>query len=181
MRPPSRPLSDDRGFSLVELGIVISVIAVLASVVLVSRGYLNAAKQKTAGDLVQTLRTAGRDHAKRHFKGLGFGTPGQNTPPALSMQALRGSGLVPENVRTPWKNQGSAREAGVAILPDNGQTAALAAKCADFTCMRICMEMPDQETCDDMVKQFQGSSLYAKCEQNGCGLNGTLFLNVISR
>lgn len=164
-----------------ELGITISVIAVLTSVVLVSRGYLNAAKQKTAGDIVQTLRTAARDHAKRHFRGLGFGTPGQNNPPALSMQALRGSGLVPENVRTPWKNQGSAKEAGVAILPENGAAVALANKCSDFTCMRICMEMPDQESCDDMVKQFQGSSLYAKCEPNGCGLNGTLFLNVISR
>lgn len=179
MRPPSGSLPDDRGFSLIELGVVISVIAVLASVVLVSRGYLNAAKQKTAGDLVSTLRSAGRDHARRQFKGLGFGTPGAQN--SLSMQALRGGGLIPENVRTPWKAQATANESGVSIVPENGATVALGTKCADYTCMRICLETPDQESCDDMVKQFLGNALYAKCEQSGCGLNGNYIMNVVTR
>ena len=180
MRSSRRFSNDVRGFSIVELGIVITVISVLASVVLVSRGYLNSAKQKTAGDLVQTLREAGREHAKRHFKGLSFGTPGQTTPPALSMQALRGAGQVPENVRTPWKSQGTAKDSGVSIVPDNGVGTPLQTKCADYTCMRICMETPDKENCDDMVKQFQNIALYAKCEQSGCGLTGHV-VNIISR
>ena len=177
--PLARP---PRGFSLIELGVVISVIAVMSSVVLLSRGYLNSAKQKAGGDLIQAVRNASRQHAQRNFKRLGFGTPGSTTPPALSMTALRASGLIPENIKTPWKAQATANDSGVGVVPDSGLgNAVAAAKCGGFTCMRVCLEVPDQETCDDMKKQFEQSSLVSECKANGCGLTGNFIFNVVSR
>ena len=182
MRARFLPARPPRGFSLIELGVVISVIAVMSSVVLLSRGYLNSAKQKAAGDLVQAVRNGARQHAQRNFKGLGFGTPGSTTPPAVSMTALRAAGLIPENIKTPWKSQGTANDSGVGVVPDSGLGNAVAsAKCGGFTCVRVCVEVPDQETCDDMKKQFEQSSLVTECKANGCGLTGNFILNVVSR
>jgi hypothetical protein len=123
------------------------------------------------------VRNASRQHAQRNFKGLTFGTPGSTTPPALSMTNLRASGLIPDNNTTPWKTQATANDSGVGVVPDSGLGSAVAAaKCGGFTCMRVCLEVPDQETCDDMKKQFEQSSLVSECKANGCGLTGNFIL-----
>jgi prepilin-type N-terminal cleavage/methylation domain-containing protein len=46
------------GFTLIELGIVIAVIAILAAVVIVGRGFINSAKVSKAVDQVDVMRKA---------------------------------------------------------------------------------------------------------------------------
>jgi prepilin-type N-terminal cleavage/methylation domain-containing protein len=51
--------ASERGFSLIELGIVIAVIAVLASVVIVGRGFINSSRTGKAAEALSTIRKAG--------------------------------------------------------------------------------------------------------------------------
>lgn len=51
--------ASERGFSLIELGIVIAVIAVLASVVIVGRGFINSSRTGKAAEALATIRKAG--------------------------------------------------------------------------------------------------------------------------
>lgn len=75
-----------RGFSLIELGIVIAVIAVLAAVVVFGRGFILAARVTKAVDASNTIRKAASA-----FAGVNGGAvPNSNTNelPALANRSL---------------------------------------------------------------------------------------------
>ena len=100
---PSRSLRSRRsgGFSLIELGIVIAVIVVLSGILITGAGYFRAAKQRTAVDLVLTIRKASSQFALRHSKGLAYGrSAAQNDPQNVTLAGLRGEGFLPTNVTT---------------------------------------------------------------------------------
>jgi len=59
VRPYRSFRASERGFSLIELGIVIAVIAVLASVVIVGRGFINSSRTGKAAEALSTVRKAG--------------------------------------------------------------------------------------------------------------------------
>jgi prepilin-type N-terminal cleavage/methylation domain-containing protein len=83
-RRPSR-----RGFSLIELGIVIAVIAVLAAVVIFGRGFIIAARVTKAIDASNTVRKAAST-----FAGLNGGSLAQ-VGNANQLNALQRRGLLP--------------------------------------------------------------------------------------
>jgi len=78
-----------RGFSLIELGIVIAVIAVLASVVIFGRGFIVAGRVSKAVEGLTTVRKAGAAYA-----GLQGGTVTASTGPEITSLANRS--LLPE-------------------------------------------------------------------------------------
>lgn len=92
-----------RGFSLIELGIVIAVIAVLAAVVIFGRGFILAARVTKAVDATNTLRKAGATIAG--LNGGSFGTAmfsGGSQLKALSDRNL----IPPLAANTPWTVSG---------------------------------------------------------------------------
>jgi prepilin-type N-terminal cleavage/methylation domain-containing protein len=65
-----------RGFSLIELGIVLAVIAVLAAIVVMGVGQISSAKEHNAVKLVGAIQVAARTYAAREKKGLAFSSIG---------------------------------------------------------------------------------------------------------
>lgn len=95
-----------RGFSLIELGIVIAVIAVLAAVVIFGRGFITAARVTKAVEASNTVRKGAST-----FAGLLGGTlrtTGQN-----QLAPLQQRGLLPALTNGVWVVAGSPQ-----ALPD---------------------------------------------------------------
>ncbi len=88
-----------RGFSLVELGIVIAVIAVLAAVVIFGRGFISAARITKAVDAANTARKAASTFA---------GTSGGAFRPNANsqLQVLSDRGLLPPVAAGAWTVSG---------------------------------------------------------------------------
>jgi prepilin-type N-terminal cleavage/methylation domain-containing protein len=78
----------ERGFTLIELGIVIAVIAVLATVVLMGRGFINSSRTTKAVEALATVRKGASTIA-----GLQGGTIAVST--ANEMAGLQARALVP--------------------------------------------------------------------------------------
>lgn len=84
-----------RGFTLVELGVVLAVIAVLSLVLISARFFIESAKIGSAVQMVNSVRTASRAYAKRVCGGIGFGGAGCAAPGAVSIANLQAQSLVP--------------------------------------------------------------------------------------
>ncbi|MCA3013119.1 MAG: type II secretion system protein [Myxococcaceae bacterium] len=133
-----------RGFSLVEFGIVLSVIAIMAVVTIGSVGYFRASRQRAAVDLVLTLRKAAVLYMQRHSRGVAFGVSTDlNDPRNVSMKSLRSEGFVPVNTTTPW----GAILSDSAVSPTNQGSPV----CAGFTCVLIRIPVPPEECADTII------------------------------
>lgn len=136
-----------RGFSLVELGIVIAVIAVLTGVVIAGAGFFRGARQRTGVDLVLTLRGAAKQFSMRHQSGLRYGTSLDQvgTPDNVSLKQLMADNFLPQVVATPWNDPATG-------LPNRNITIGPIDKpanaCADFACVVITMPVPAEECAD---------------------------------
>lgn len=99
-----------RGFSLIELGIVIAVIAVLAAVVIFGRGYIQAGRVTKAVDGMETIRKSASV-----FAGLQGGTLANNNNNQIP--TLMARQLLPGNiVANQWFVSGSAQAPADAII-----------------------------------------------------------------
>jgi prepilin-type N-terminal cleavage/methylation domain-containing protein len=153
------------GFSLVELGIVIAVIATLSLIVIASKGYITAAKKKAAIDLVNAIRTAGEQFSMRHNNGVSFS--GRNQNQQLSLKALQGQFFLPQNLKTPWEEPSAPTD--ITILPDDGPFcqgiggAARCDRCTGNACMSIDFPVPDDNTCKDMASDLTGVAVAVQC------------------
>ena len=103
-----------QGFSLIELGIVIAVIAVLASVVIFGRGFIVAGRVSKTVEAVNTVRKGASTYA-----GLTGGTIVTAIPANLGLTRLRERQLVP-----PDQTQNNSRPWCVASCEANGGTGA---------------------------------------------------------
>ena len=168
----SRP----HGFSLIELGIAIAVIAVLASVVLLGAGYIRAAKTRNAIEMVSTLRSAAKQFAMRKNNGLTYYNVRGNPPlsTAANTKNLKDHMLISQDLKTPW-------DGAVSIEPEDSAHP----KCRGYACVRICLETPldepDCTTCKDIAQHFKGNSLQVQCGAGGCKLGGQCVLSLLSR
>lgn len=98
-----------RGFSLIELGIVIAVIAVLAAVVIFGRGFISAGRVTKAVEAANTLRKSSSTYA-----GLLGGA--LKTSTVNELVTLQQRGLVPAlSAASTWFVTGSAAAPGDAI------------------------------------------------------------------
>lgn len=176
MKPTSgRPLqrrSRPSGFSLIELGIVIAVIAVLGTVVIGSVGYLRAARQQSCADLVQAIRKASQSYSMRYFNGIAYARKDRSTQDLLTN--LLAEGFLPKETRTPWEP--TTGTTGIQVFADDGaQCAAIGGrdrctKCPGFACLliRVPIGAGDNDvTCRDLATLFDpdqgGSALAARC------------------
>jgi prepilin-type N-terminal cleavage/methylation domain-containing protein len=147
------------GFSLIELGIVIAVIVVLAGVVITGAGYFRVARQRTAVDLVLTIRKAARQYALRHSKGLAYGlSTSQNDPRNVTLKGLRGEGFLPTNFTTPWGDN------NILVTPHDGPAAT---PCAGWACVQIDMPVPVEECAGNessfLVQNLRDHAVQASC------------------
>ena len=107
---PRRRRRHPRGFSLIELGIVIAVIAVLAAVVIFGRGFILAGRVTKAVEASNTIRKSASTYAGL----LGGSLRGQ--PPATSqLNTLQARSLVPALNNGVWFVSGSTAAAADAI------------------------------------------------------------------
>jgi type II secretory pathway pseudopilin PulG len=157
----SKRSDSNAGFTLMEVGISIAVVAMLMVIVLSARGMIDAARTGAALKMGETIREASREWAKRNRNGLDFnglvactpGTGGGGNPAAnLPGFACTGAG-------TAW---------GAAQYQVNGA----AAGCAGNSCIQIRIPLRDQAMCQDllrMVNQWSGVQLGGAtlCEPGG--------------
>lgn len=109
-----RRRSSARGFSLIELGIVIAVIAVLAAVILFGRGFILAARVTKAVDASNTVRKAASTVAGLSGGSLGGVAP-QNQLQMLSTRSLIPA--LPQN-NPPWTVSGTANSPDAIVMTD---------------------------------------------------------------
>jgi type II secretory pathway pseudopilin PulG len=153
------------GFTIVEMGIVIAVIAILAGVVITGMGFFRAAKQRAAVDLISTLRKAGSQYALRHSRGIAYGRSANlNDPQNVTLPALRAEGFLPMNPTTPWGDP------NIVVAPANG---AAGTPCAGWACMRIDMPVPEEE-CAAGEASYLLISLTSVAVPNGVSCNGSM-------
>lgn len=81
----------EQGFTLIELGIVVAVIAVLATVILFGRGFLESTRISKAVETVTMLQKAANTFAQT-------GTPPGTVPATLTLANLQARQLVPPNI-----------------------------------------------------------------------------------
>lgn len=91
-----------RGFSLVELGVVLGVIAILSAVLIGGRFFVESAKMGSAVQTVNSIRQASRAYATRVCGGIGFSCP----TGTLSVAALQAENLLPPSMCSPWATCG---------------------------------------------------------------------------
>lgn len=142
---------------MIEIGIVLAVIAVLGTAVIASRGYIMAARRKTAIDLVLAIRNASRQWALRHQGGLRYATPGSPADArSVSLPGLRAQGFLPstELPRTPW---------GSTKISVRGEQLP-SELCADFACIRVEIGEVPVEECEDLTAFFRDRALSVNCD-----------------
>jgi type II secretory pathway pseudopilin PulG len=131
------------GFSVVELGISLAMVSVLAGVVLVSRGLIATARHQSTVDLLQSTREAARQWAARQCNGLGYQCTigGSTTLRKLSWTEM--SGLPAAGPVSPWST------ARMTLVPESAS-----ASCGGAipSCMRIEVAVPDVTRCSDLEK-----------------------------
>jgi prepilin-type N-terminal cleavage/methylation domain-containing protein len=102
-----------RGFSLIELGIVIAVIAVLAAVVVFGRGFILAARVTKAVDASNTIRKAAST-----FAGVNGGALTNSTASQLVALSQRGLIAPLPTGTTTWTVSGSAGSTDAVTVTD---------------------------------------------------------------
>lgn len=145
------PRRGGRGFSLVEMGIVIAVIAVLVGVVIGGMGFISAARKSKALEQVLTIRKAAREYAVRHQNGLRYGvSTAQNDPANVTLKALMSEQFLNGKVTTPWGDPNI----------EVGPNGAAAPACAGFACVEIRMPVPADECADGyLVANLQDKAI----------------------
>lgn len=151
-----RRLRSVKGFSLLEVAIVIGVIAALSITVILGARYLVVdSRRATALKLVDGLRDAARLYSKRERAGLDFASLSWTNPGALV-------GLKPDSYSTPW---GGAVMALQVVNQATAICTAAAGDCASTcggnTCFRVCVEVPAGE-CATLQAQVSGA-LISRC------------------
>jgi type II secretory pathway pseudopilin PulG len=130
------------GFTLVELGVVSAVIAILTIVVLVGRGMRDSSRVAAAAQLVNTLRDAGRAYATRYNNSRDF--------QKVSLANLESEPFLPPNVLDPWGGTPS-------VQPDK-----------DVTYLDIEICVPTPELCQDL-RDLLGKTTDANCGAAAAG------------
>lgn len=154
------------GFSLVELGIVIAVIAVLAAVVIGSAGYFKAAKERMAIDTMLNIRKASSAFSMRLNRGLNYGISGsQSEPKNVTLEHLIARNFLPAGVKTPWGDP------AIVVTPWAGPPNA---NCADYTCIKIDMPVPAEE-CVDGANAWLVTNIQDQAVPGGATCNATTF------
>ena len=132
-----------RGFSLIEVGIVLAVIAVLAAVVVTGAGFIRASKEQTTVTLVLSIREAARQFSIRNLSGLSYGTSASQALGNVTMKGLQGEAFLPTNITTPWD---TTTVNTILVEPKDG---APPSPCAGFACVRIAIPVPSEECAGD--------------------------------
>jgi prepilin-type N-terminal cleavage/methylation domain-containing protein len=145
-----------RGFSLVELGIVIAVIAVLAAVVIFGRGFIQSARVTKAVDACNTSRKGAATFAG--VQGGLFRTTGNQMPqltdrgliPALSGVGNAAVWLVSGNSATDLANSIIVQQIGVGQINRNGLANAV----------RVQISVPNGTMATDLVSAVRDDPNY---------------------
>jgi prepilin-type N-terminal cleavage/methylation domain-containing protein len=85
---------NQRGFTLLEIAIVLAIIVVLSAVILAGQGFIGTSRVSSGARFVDTIRQASQGFAKRQNLGASF--------VGLSRDALVANNLISDTTQTPW-------------------------------------------------------------------------------
>ncbi|MEE8409911.1 MAG: type II secretion system protein [Myxococcota bacterium] len=91
-----------RAFSLIELALVMACVAIMASIVFATAGYITDAETKSTLAKVSSLKKATHAWSKRRRAGHGYALAPY--PDSISVQALITEGLIPDEDPTAGRN-----------------------------------------------------------------------------
>jgi prepilin-type N-terminal cleavage/methylation domain-containing protein len=130
-----RNRKSERGFSLIELGIVIAVIAILATVVLMGRGFLESSR---VSKVVEAIDTMGKGIAV--FAGANGATlPAGNLQPQLSARALIHANLNNPNYISGFQINNATGQCAAGPVPPPNQTWSTNVTCVTTqSCQDLC-------------------------------------------
>jgi prepilin-type N-terminal cleavage/methylation domain-containing protein len=141
-----------RGFSLVELGIVIAVIAVLAAVVIFGRGFIQSARVTKAVDACNTVRKAGST-----FAGVQGGVV---RGAGNRIQALVDRGLLPAlGAGGAWVVSGDG-DAANSILINEIEFGQLNRGTAQSNAVRVRVTFPSAIMASDFIEAIRNDTNY---------------------
>ena len=89
-----------RGFTMVELAIVVAILAILATGIFVGVGFFETSRVNSAGQFVKTVTEAAREYAKRQNNSANFA--GVSRVALLPPPPPATGGFLPANTTTPW-------------------------------------------------------------------------------
>jgi prepilin-type N-terminal cleavage/methylation domain-containing protein len=143
-----------RGFTFLELGIALAIVTVLMGALLMMRGFVEAARQQSALQLVVGIRDGARQWSKRNRGGLDYlslpSNEGTTEDPPSGLP-----GISFERMRTAW---------GRATIAAHN----VGSGCELSACMRIRAAVRDGAMCSDMrgiVVEWSGvQSGQTRCE-----------------
>jgi hypothetical protein len=168
------PARKDGGFTTLELGITLCILAVLATIVLLARGFLDAARQQATIVLVQSVRSEAREWSKRNCASLSYRCTMGGAVRQISKAELS-SNLVSSTSPTngPWM-----------VGPSSAGGA-----CSGDACAMACVSLPNLTVahCEDVRRALLGLDdpapspmpgvIGANCDANGnsggCTVGGT--------
>lgn len=134
-----------KGFSLIELGIVIAVIAVLAAVVIFGRGFIAAGRVSKTVEGFNTIRKAGTTLAG--LRGGSFKDPLQDS--VINSMGKRGLLALESETASQWTMAGSGATAFIATNI-NFATLANVGGNTGVNAVAIALKAPDQVAAEDV-------------------------------
>ena len=137
------------GFTLIELGIVIGVMAILATVVLMGKGFIESAKQTKAMQTINSLISASRTYAKQANGGVSY--------TGVTIGAMATANILPSaTVENPWNLTCTCAGAAAPCDSDCGTAGVCVASPApEEVTVYICV--PDGTVQGEMASAFDAS------------------------
>jgi prepilin-type N-terminal cleavage/methylation domain-containing protein len=140
--------SNNKGFTLVELAIVIAVLAILIAAAMKGSGWITSAKINGAAQRVKDIKEAALT-LKYQTNAVDYD--------GITLANLEDRNLIPAGTATPWGGAYSGVD-GAAVATDGGELA------SEFVV--TVPDVPNTTACDDLkatVDGYYGSSVTSTC------------------
>ncbi len=142
----SRRFPGTSGFTLMEVGLILGVIAVLSVGVITASGFINASRVSGTIQMINTVQLAAREFVKRANRGQSFAN--------ITNATLADENLLPADLKSPFDTAVTiASYPPAEPVPDG---------------ISIKFRVPDQETCFDLRAATSKMAKWPPPPANNC-------------